>query len=115
MPDGPSTERLVALSKALGVPVLAGLLEADGGRLFNTYVAAAPEGFVAKHRKLHPFINEHLSAGDGYTVFELLGCTFGLLICYDIHDQAATMGAQGAARSTRPSGTTASATPCPSA
>jgi predicted amidohydrolase len=46
-------------------------------------VVVSPGGFVAKARKLHPFVSEHLSPGDSYTVFDLLGCTFGILICYD--------------------------------
>ena len=83
VPDGPSTEALVALAREFGVALGAGLLEARDGELFNTYVVVSPDGFVAKHRKLHAFINDHLSAGDSFTVFDLLGCTFGILICYD--------------------------------
>ena len=40
-------------------------------------------GLIAKHRKLHPFINPHLTAGDQYTVFEFEGWKCGILICYD--------------------------------
>jgi len=84
VPDGPSCAALTAIARQLGVALGAGLLEVrDGGRLYNTYVVVSPDGFVAKHSKLHPFISEHLSAGDSYTVFDLLGCTFGILICYD--------------------------------
>ncbi|MFW6108567.1 MAG: nitrilase-related carbon-nitrogen hydrolase, partial [bacterium] len=43
VPDGPSTQRLLALSQDLGVALLAGLLEADGDRLYNAYVAVCPE------------------------------------------------------------------------
>jgi len=83
VPDGPSTERLVALSRKLGVPLLAGLVEAEGERLYNTYVAAAPEGFVARHRKLHAFISPHLSWGDEFTLFDLCGARCSILTCYD--------------------------------
>lgn len=83
VPDGPSTQRLVDLAKRLDVALLAGLVEADAGRLFNTYVAAGPEGFVAKHRKLHAFINPHLSWGDELEVFELCGVRSCILTCYD--------------------------------
>jgi len=83
VPDGPSTQRLIALSKSLGVPLLAGLLEKDGGKLHNCYVAVAPEGFVTKFRKLHPFISPHLTPGGGYVVFDLCGIRCGILICYD--------------------------------
>jgi len=37
----------------------------------------------AKFRKLHPFINPHLTPGDQYCVFELFGWKCGILICYD--------------------------------
>lgn len=84
VPGGPSTEALSKIARQFGVAVGAGVLELrDDGNLCNTYVVMSPDGFVAKHSKLHPFISEHLTAGDGYTVFDLLGCTFGILICYD--------------------------------
>ncbi len=83
VPDGPSTERLIELSREIGVPLLAGLVEKDGDSLYNTYVAVAPEGFVARHRKVHPFVSKHLSWGDRLDVFELCGVRCGILICYD--------------------------------
>lgn len=84
VPDGRSTKALVKIARKFGVALGAGLIEvAEDGSLYNTYVVVSPDGFVAKHRKLHPFISDHLSAGSEYTVFELLGCTFGVLICYD--------------------------------
>ena len=84
VPDGPSTQRLGALSRRLGAALLAGLLERDGDQLFNTYVAVEPQGgFVVKYRKLHAFISPHLSWGDRYEVFDLMGVRCAILICYD--------------------------------
>jgi len=84
VPDGPSTEELIKMAGDFDVVLAAGLLEVDeGGSLYNAYVVVSPDGFEAKARKLHPFISEHLSPGNSYTVFELLDCTFGILICYD--------------------------------
>lgn len=83
VPDGPSTARLVTLARALDVAIGAGLVEADGGKLYNTYVVVSPDGFVAKHRKIHAFICDHVSCGDRFTVFDLFGVKFGILICYD--------------------------------
>ena len=40
-------------------------------------------GLVAKHRKLHPFVNQHIQPGNAYTIFELKGWKCGILICYD--------------------------------
>lgn len=83
VPDGPSTRCLAAMSQSLGAALAAGLVEQDGEDLYNTYVVVSPDGFVAKHRKIHAFISEHLTCGDRYTAFDLLGCKFGILICYD--------------------------------
>jgi predicted amidohydrolase len=83
VPGGPSTERLAEMARDLGVALGAGLVERDGDRLYNCYVVVDPNGFVAKHRKIHAFVSEHLTCGDRHTVFDLLGCRFGILTCYD--------------------------------
>jgi (R)-amidase len=83
VPGGPSTQRLVEIARAHGVALAAGLVEQDGGQLYNCYAVVSPDGFVAKHRKIHTFISTLLTCGDRYTVFDLLGCKFGILTCYD--------------------------------
>ena len=83
VPSGPSTQRLIEISQTYGVALLAGLVERENGLLYNTYVCVDQQGFVARHRKLHPFINPHLQPGNAYTVFDLRGWTCGILICYD--------------------------------
>jgi predicted amidohydrolase len=62
---------------------LAGLVELDGDKVYNTYVCATKDGVIARFRKLHPFISEYLSPGNEYVVFDLLGWKCGILICYD--------------------------------
>jgi len=83
VPDGPSVERLAAVASAHGVAVAAGLVELDGDNLYNTYVVVSKDGMVAKHRKLHAFVSDHLANGNEFTVFEWAGCKIGILICYD--------------------------------
>ena len=83
VPDGPSTRELVDIARESRVAVLAGLFERDGDRVHNTYVCVTGEGFVARHRKLHTFVSRHLTPGSEYTVFDLVGCKCGILICYD--------------------------------
>ena len=85
VPEGESTQALLALAKEHDLSVGAGFIECgEDGRLFNSYVVAMPDGRTACHRKLHAFINEHISCGDQYTVFELPnGTRAGILICYD--------------------------------
>ena len=73
--------------------------EPDGARAAHTPIEGTPHALLshaeyaphqasrwvtlARHRKLHPFISEHLLPGDGYTLFDYLGCRFGVLTCYD--------------------------------
>lgn len=84
VPDGPSVNRLVEIAREYSTVVMAGLLERDGkGNIYNTYVAVGPDGYLNKYRKLHPFVNQHLTAGDEYVVFDVLGCRVGISICYD--------------------------------
>ena len=84
IPDGPSVIELTAYAREFNIAILAGLFEKDEqGNLFKAYVCVDKNGLVAKHRKLHPFINPHLTPGNSYTVFDLLGWKCGILICYD--------------------------------
>ena len=83
VPDGESVRTLMKISGEFGIPVLAGILEHDGGKLYNTYICVFRDELVAKFRELHAFLNENLSSGSEYTVFDLLGCKCGILICYD--------------------------------
>lgn len=84
VPEGESVQALIQIARDTGVVVLAGLFEKDTeDQLYNTYICVDSHGVVAKYRKLHPFINPHLSPGDEYVVFDLQGWKCGILICYD--------------------------------
>ncbi|ORX62535.1 Nitrilase/cyanide hydratase and apolipo protein N acyltransferase [Hesseltinella vesiculosa] len=84
VPDGPSVQALMDMSTRLNIAILAGLYEKDSeGKIYNTYVCVHGQEFVAKFRKLHPFISKFLSPGDSYVVFDLFGWKCGILICYD--------------------------------
>ncbi|QQE11789.1 nitrilase family protein [Planctomycetota bacterium] len=86
VPAGPSTQHLLNLATKYNISIGAGLIEHDSAtdELFNTYIVAMPNGQIAKHRKLHCFINPNLSSGSDFTVFELPnGIKAGILICYD--------------------------------
>ena len=84
VPDGPSVAALGKIASALGVVVMAGLIESDAaGRIFNCYATVGPEGFISKFRKLHTFISPYIAPGDSYQVIDLLGMKAGFLICYD--------------------------------
>lgn len=84
IPEGDSIKRLTAIAKKLNIAVLAGLFEKNKeDKLYKAYVCVDGNGVVAKYRKLHPFINPHITPGDAYCVFELYGWKCGILICYD--------------------------------
>lgn len=84
IPEGPSISRLTEIAAKHGITILAGLFEKDKeDNLFKAYVCVDKNGLIAKHRKLHPFINPNLLPGNSYTIFELHGWKCGILICYD--------------------------------
>ncbi|MCF0054366.1 nitrilase family protein [Dyadobacter sp. CY356] len=84
IPDGPSIRKLTEISKSNNITILAGLFEKDADdKMYKAYVCVNENGLVAKFRKLHPFINPHLTPGNEYVVFDLFGWKSGILICYD--------------------------------
>jgi predicted amidohydrolase len=84
IPDGPSITQLKQIANEHNIAILAGLFEKDAdGNLFKAYICVNKTGLVAKHRKLHPFINPNLTPGNSYTIFDLYGWKCGMLICYD--------------------------------
>ena len=86
VPGGASVDALRDIAASNKIHVLAGLLEIDpneGNALYNTYVAAAPDGKITRYRKLHPFVHPELSAGSEYVLWDLEGWRASVLICYD--------------------------------
>ena len=84
IPGGESIGRLQEIAARHNITVLAGLFEKDAEeKIYKAYVAVGPNGLIAKHRKIHPFINPHITPGNAYTIFELNGWKCGILICYD--------------------------------
>ncbi len=84
IPEGPSIIRLQEIAAKHKITILAGLFEKEkDDSLYKAYVCVDKTGLIAKHRKLHPFINPHLNPGNSYTVFEIHGWKCGILICYD--------------------------------
>ena len=84
IPGGESILKLTEIAQNNDIVILAGLFEKDeNDNLFKAYVCVDKKGLVARHRKLHPFINRHLTPGNEYTVFDIHGWKCGILICYD--------------------------------
>jgi predicted amidohydrolase len=84
IPDGPSVRRLTQIAAKNNIALCAGLFEKDNeNKIYKAYVCVDKNGLIAKYRKLHPFINKHITPGNEYCVFDLHGWKFGILICYD--------------------------------
>lgn len=84
IPGGESVEKLIAIAAKHNINILAGLFEKDKeDKLYKAYICVDKNGIKAKFRKLHPFINPHLTPGDQYCIFELEGWKCSILICYD--------------------------------
>ena len=83
IPEGESTQQLIQLAKKNKIVIIAGVLEKEQDKIFKAMVCVDGNGMIAKHRKLHPFINPHILPGDKYVVFELFGWKCSILICYD--------------------------------
>jgi predicted amidohydrolase len=92
---GPHTDSLASAARSAGVWVAAGLVERDGGRLYNSAILLNPAGeIVLKHRK----INELRLAHDLYSLGISLQCAdtplgrVGLLVCADNFPDSLELG-----------------------
>ncbi|MBD3907198.1 nitrilase family protein [Chryseobacterium sp. Ch-15] len=84
VPNGESTQKLIEIAAKYNIVILAGLFEKDkNDNLYKPYICVDKNGLIAKHHKIHPFINPYLTPGKGYTIFEINGWKCGILICYD--------------------------------
>jgi predicted amidohydrolase len=100
IPEGESTARLIEIAGKHNIVILAGLFEKDKeGKLYKAHICVGKNGLIARHRKLHPFINAAIIPGNQFTIFDISGWKCGILICYDnnvVENVRATvlMGAQ---------------------
>jgi predicted amidohydrolase len=85
IPDGHYYRRLAAVARQLRIHLVAGMLEADGPRRYNTAVLIAPDGsLIGKYRKQklgHESVRN--TPGDESLVFETPYGTVGVMICAD--------------------------------
>ncbi len=85
---GAETEMLAEWARRLGLHIVVGVVERDGGTLYCSSLLFSPEGgLVAKHRKLMPTAMERLiwGMGDGSTieVVETEIGRIGMAICWE--------------------------------
>ena len=83
---GSSIARWAALAAERGLYIVAGFLEREGVRLYNSAVVMGPDGVIGTYRKNHLWADEALyfERGDlGFPVFHTPFGRIGVLICYD--------------------------------
>jgi predicted amidohydrolase len=86
VPQGPSTQRLIAWSRAKQNYIVAGLAEQEGGSYYNSAVLVGPQGYIATYRKLHLFNEEKLWFSPGNLapqVYDIGIAKIGIMICFD--------------------------------
>lgn len=67
-----------------GPTIVVGMIEAAGGRLFNTALVVSQGKVDGGYRKIHLLGGERIfDVGHQQTVFEVDGLRFGINICYD--------------------------------
>ena len=84
---GPSTEFFGMLAKKYNLYLVPGLVERDGPLIFNTAVLIGPEGKIeGKYRKVCPTggeLENGITPGHDYPVFDTRFGKVGIMICYD--------------------------------
>lgn len=86
VPDGRSCQVLKGLARERGLFIVAGFVERDGERLYNTSVLVSPDGETALYRKVHLFLEEKhwFDPGpSGFAVHRVGDAKVGMLICFD--------------------------------
>jgi predicted amidohydrolase len=86
VPEGPSSQTLLSLSRDTGCTLVMGIAERDGEKVYNSCVVTAPDGYVGRYRKIHLFHKETewYDAGESPPpVFDVGGTKIGLMICWD--------------------------------
>jgi predicted amidohydrolase len=86
VPDGKTTYFLISLAKKNNAHFIAGLVEVEGDRIYNSSVIVGPKGLIGRYRKIHLFDSEKscFHAGtDAPPVFDLEGVKVGVMICFD--------------------------------
>jgi len=87
--DGISMMFFINLSKKLKINIIAGIIEKDGEKIFNSAVHFDRSGIIfARYRKIHPFsmADEHkyFDSGKELVKTKIDGIPTGLSVCYDL-------------------------------
>jgi predicted amidohydrolase len=84
--NGKTAEFLMNLAKKTGAIIVAGFIEKDKNKIYNSAIIISHEGIHGSYRKLHLYYKEKLWFSPGnrnFQVFELKGIKIGIMICFD--------------------------------
>ncbi|MCK5702921.1 MAG: carbon-nitrogen hydrolase family protein, partial [Cyclobacteriaceae bacterium] len=90
IPDGQTSQLLIAMAKKHGVFICSGLIEKAGDKVYNSAIIVDPGGkIILTHRKINELDIGHpyYALGDKLNVCQTPYGTFGLLICADANTQ----------------------------
>ncbi len=85
--DGPTNARLSALAASVGAHLAVGVIESDGGDVYDSLALFSPaDGLLASYRKVHLFSGEKqvFSVGREPCLVDTLFGRVGLTVCYDL-------------------------------
>jgi predicted amidohydrolase len=87
--ESESFNYFAGVAKEFECDVVAGIIEKNAGKYFNTLVHISHEGILKNsYRKIHPFSysneDKHFSAGLEPVISDINGWSTGLSICYDL-------------------------------
>ncbi len=82
---GPSTEKIIAIARQLGLIICYGIIEREAGQFYCTHVLVDGSGVIGKQRKIHVPAQErpYWSAGNSIGVFDIGKAKVGIAICRD--------------------------------
>ena len=83
---GMTADFLKELSKSTGATIVAGFIEIDAGKIYNSSLIVSGNEVIDTYRKIHLFNKEKLwfSPGDKkLKVYEINGVKIGVMICFD--------------------------------
>jgi predicted amidohydrolase len=88
-PDGVCTGYFINLSRRLKTNIIAGLIEKDGDKIYNSAVHFDRTGIItARYRKIHPFSmageEKYYNGGSELVSTKIEGILSGLTVCYDL-------------------------------
>lgn len=84
--DGRFSSELQKISRDYSLYIVAGLVEKEGNRVYNSAALIGPTGLIGRYRKLHLWSEEKLTYAPGnlgLPVFELPIGRVAMQICYD--------------------------------